>query len=89
MTDKNRKILTLSQAGGGKLTIHPDEWPALVQAVTETLQLDAEPSVALDDIPPGRSRIASPHGASAALTATLAFIPLDSPARRYKEKSGA
>lgn len=88
MSRRTRKVLTLSQAGGGKLDIHPNEWPALVQAVTETLQLDAEPAVALDDLPPTRSRTASPNGASAALTAALTFITLDSPARSYKEKSG-
>lgn len=39
------KILTLSRAGGGRLDIHPNEWPALVEAASDSLDLAAAPDL--------------------------------------------
>lgn len=89
MTKTTRNTLTLSQPGGGSLAIHPDEWPALVEAVTETLQLDAEPAVSLDELPPGRHYVNSPLQVKAQVSATLSKVPLGSPARRYSESLDA
>lgn len=89
MTKKTRDILTLSQPGGGSLDIHPDEWPALVQAVKETLKLDAEPAVSLDDLPASRHYANSPLKVKSQLSATLRKIPLESSARRYSESLDA
>lgn len=74
MATNTHKILTLSRAGGGKLDIHPDEWPALVQAVTDALQLDADPAVALEDLPPAKHYAASPLGNDRKLVAEFSIF---------------
>lgn len=74
MTANTHKILTLSRPGGGKLDIHPDEWPALVQAVTAALQLNADPVVSLEELPAAKHYAASPLGSDRKLVAEFSIF---------------
>lgn len=79
MSTHTRKILTLSRAGGHKLDIHPNEWPALVEAVTAALQLNADPVIALEDLPVGKHYAASPLGGDRKLVAEFSRFSVDRP----------
>lgn len=83
MSTRNYKVLTLTRAGGGKLRIHPDEWAALQQAVTNALQLDADPAVSYEDLPQGTQRVDSPLGNGRVLVADFERVPLDRPLEDY------
>lgn len=89
MATNKRKILTLSRAGGGKLDIHPDEWPALQQAVIDALQIGADPAVALEDLPAGKHYAASPLGNDRKLVAEVSIFGSDRPlSGRYRDTIG-
>lgn len=75
--------LTLSRDGGGQLRIHPDEWPALQQAVTDALQLGADPAVALADLPAGKHYATSPLGNDRKLVAELHGAAMERPLGGY------
>lgn len=83
MSTKTRKALTLSIAGGGQLDIHPEEWPALQQAVTEALQLGADPAVSLEDLPVGKHYAASPLGNGRTLVAEFHRTAIDRPLKGH------
>ncbi|MDV6319586.1 hypothetical protein [Chromohalobacter sp. HP20-39] len=86
MTTPTYKTLTLSRPGGGSLKIHPSEWAALSQAVTNALQLDADPAVSLEDLPLGAQREASPLGNSRQLIARFDRYAADRPmSGRYEQ----
>src|SRR5690554_4763776 len=93
MTTNTLKILRLSRPGGGKLEIHPDEWPALQQAVTEALQLvpapeatledglpvESEMAVSFEELPQKAFRVPSPLGQSRTLIAQFVSFNARSP----------
>jgi|SRR5690554_4682581 len=93
MTTNARNILRLSRPGGGKLEIHPDEWPALQQAVTEALQLvpapeatledglpvESEMAVSFEELPQKAFRAPSPLGESRTLIAEFVRFGIDRP----------
>lgn len=79
MPANTSKHLILSRPGGGQLNIAPDEWPALVQAVTEALQLDNDPAASLEDLPVGKSSVDSPLGNHRKLVAEFSRINLETP----------
>lgn len=90
MATNTNKVLTLSRNGGGRLDIHPNEWPALVQAVTDALQLDADPAVTLDDLSSVKHYAASPLGNGRALVAELSIFRLDRRlAGHYRDNIGS
>ncbi|AXY43915.1 hypothetical protein [Halomonas sp. JS92-SW72] len=79
MSTRHRNILRLTRPGGGRLEIHPDEWPALQQAVTDALQLEADPAVSYEELPQGKFRAPSPLGDARTLTAEFVRFGVDRP----------
>lgn len=84
------KTLTLSRPGGKSLQIHPDEWPALVQAVTQALQLEADPAVSYEELPQGAFSAPSPVSESRRLVAEFRRIPVNRPmAGHHRDNFGS
>ena len=90
MATNTAKTLTLSRDGGGSLKIHPSEWPAMVQAVTQALQLDADPAVSFDALPQGAFSAPSPVGEGNRLVAEFRRIPVNRPmASHHRDNFGS
>lgn len=90
MSTKHSNILRLARPGGGKLEIHPDEWPALQQAVTSALQLESDPPVSHEELPQRAFHAPSPLSESRTLIAEFIRFGVDRPqAGRYRDNFGS